>query len=157
MTVEHPDALLDVALAEAVAGRDEGGVPIGAALFHRDGRLLAAGRNGSVQHGDFLAHAETTAVRAAGELDDYRDVVLVTTMTPCWYCAGLVRFLGIGTVVVGDTRTWSDESLDWLEAAGVTVVRLDDERCHRLFADWLATEPASWVLPSSVDGWAGSS
>lgn len=154
MTSDHQ--FLETAYAEAAAGRDEGGVPIGAALYHSDGRLLATGRNGSVQHGDFLAHAETTTIRAAGELSDYSDIVLVTTMTPCWYCAGLVRFLGIGTVVVGDTRTWSPDSLDWLESSGVRVVRIDDDDCQRLFADWLATDPDSWTLPTSVNGWTGT-
>jgi hypothetical protein len=58
--------------------------------------------------------------------------------------------------MVGDARTWSADSLDWLESAGVHVVRANDHRCHQLFADWLADNPDSWVLPASVDGWPGS-
>jgi hypothetical protein len=47
--------------------------------------------------------------------------------------------------MVGDARTWSADSLDWLESAGVHVVRANDHRCHQLFADWLADNPDSWV------------
>lgn len=115
--------------------------------------MLGAGCNGSVQHGDFLLHAETVAVRAAGALGDYSDTTLVTTMTPCWYCAGLVRFLGIGAVVVGDSETWSGEALDWLSAAGISTTRLHDHACVELFAGWLAGSPDAWSsLPSSADG-----
>lgn len=117
------------------------------------GAVLGAGCNRSVQQGDFLLHAETEAVRAAGPLPDYNDTVLVTTMTPCWYCAGLVRFLGIGAVVVGDSETWSVDALDWLAEAGVSTAQLHDRACVDMFADWLASGPDAWAsLPSSADG-----
>lgn len=146
-------AALAVALDQARTGLAEGGVPIGAALIAADGTVLGVGRNGSVQLDDHLMHGETAAVRAAGRLADYSTTTLVTTMTPCWYCAGLVRFLGIGAVAVGDCETWSDEALDWLESAGVTVMRLDDANCVDLFAGWLATDPPAWSsLPVSADG-----
>lgn len=148
-----PADLLALARAEAERGLDEGGVPIGAVLVDADGAVLGAGCNGNVQLGDHLMHAETAAVRAAGHLSDYADTTLVTTMTPCWYCAGLVRFLGIGAVVVGDAETWSDEALEWLAASGVAVTRLDDAECVEMFAAWLATDPPVWSsLPTSAGG-----
>lgn len=148
---------LGVALEQARAGLDEGGVPIGAVLVDAAGEVLGAGRNGSVQLDDQLMHAETAAVRAAGRLSDYASTTLVTTMTPCWYCAGLVRFLGIGAVVVGDGRSWSTEALDWLGSVGVDVTLVDDEACVDLFASWIATAPVAWALPDSVDGSGGAS
>src|SRR5690606_4142178 len=45
-------ALLETASAEARQGLAEGGIPIGAALYHRDGRLLGCGHNRRVQEGD---------------------------------------------------------------------------------------------------------
>lgn len=144
---------LDAAYQEAAAGAAEGGVPIGAVLLGPQRQVLATARNVSVQDGDFLGHAETTSVRAAGKQADYTDTVLVTTMTPCWYCAGLVRFLGIGTVVVGDSTTWSPAALEWLRDSGVTVVTTNDERCRALFEDWLAEHPDAWEIPTSADGW----
>src|SRR5271166_409188 len=58
--------MLAVALDEARHGMSEGGIPIGAALFHRDGTLLGRGHNRRVQDGDPSMHAETAAFRAAG-------------------------------------------------------------------------------------------
>jgi cytosine deaminase len=148
-----PTDLLALARAEAERGLGEGGVPIGAVLVDAHGAVLGAGCNGNVQLSDHLMHAETAAVRAAGRLDDYTLTTLITTMTPCWYCAGLVRFLGIGAVVVGDTETWSDEALDWLESAGVAVTRLDDAGCVDMFASWLDADPPVWSsLPASAAG-----
>ena len=88
----------DVALDEARAGLAEGGIPIGAALFAADGTLLGRGHNRRVQDGDPSMHAETAAFRAAGRQRDYRTTIMVTTLSPCWYCSGLVRQFGIGAV-----------------------------------------------------------
>ncbi len=153
MPQPDPQRLLALAYEQALRGLAEGGVPIGAALVDAEGAVLGAGCNGNVQHGDFLLHAETVAIGAAGRLSDYSGTILVTTMTPCWYCSGLVRFLGIGAVVVGDSESWSDEALDWLATAGVSTTRLHDQACVDMFADWLATSPDAWsTLPSSADG-----
>src|SRR5829696_209524 len=124
-------AMLSVALEEARAGRAEGGVPIGAALFHADGTLLGRGRNRRVQDDDPSVHGETDAFRNAGRRRSYADTVMVTTLAPCWYCSGLVRQFGIGTVVVGESHTFQG-GVDWLREAGVTVVDLDSGACHEL-------------------------
>ena len=50
--------MLEIALAEARVGRSEGGVPIGAALFDAEGKLLASGRNRRVQQNDPSVHEE---------------------------------------------------------------------------------------------------
>lgn len=148
-----PAGLLGLAYEQACRGLAEGGVPIGAALVDAGGTVLGAGCNGHIQQGNFLLHAETVAVGAAGVLDDYSGTILVTTMTPCWYCAGLVRFLGIGAVIVGDSETWSDEALSWLAGVGVSTTRLHDRACTDLFAGWLESSPLAWSeLPSSADG-----
>ncbi|MDW3212464.1 MAG: nucleoside deaminase [Ilumatobacteraceae bacterium] len=157
--VSDPDgtSALRAALGQARLGLDEGGVPIGAVLVDGTGTIIGSGRNGSVQYDDHLMHAETAAVRSAGRLSDYAATTLVTTMTPCWYCAGLVRFLGIGSVVVGDGRSWSTEAAEWLADAGVAVSVVDDDGCIELFSSWIATAPAAWTLPESVDGDTGRS
>src|SRR5271170_3158737 len=92
--------MLAVALAEARHGMSEGGIPIGAALFHRDGTLLGRGHNRRVQDDDPSVHAETAAFRNAGRRRDYPDTIMVTTLSPCLYCSGLVRQFRIGGVVV---------------------------------------------------------
>ncbi|WP_255210738.1 nucleoside deaminase [Methylogaea oryzae] len=80
--------LLAVAFEEAQQGFDEGGVPVGAALFDAEGRLLGRGRNRRVQDNDPSVHGETDAFRKAGRQKTYRDKILVTTLAPCWYCSG---------------------------------------------------------------------
>ncbi|MGC2765186.1 MAG: nucleoside deaminase, partial [Candidatus Acidiferrum sp.] len=97
-------AMLAAALAEARLGSQEGGIPIGAAIFDRDGKLLGAGHNRRVQQGDPSVHGETDAFRKAGRQKSYRKLIMVTTLAPCWYCSGLVRQFGFGTVVIGESR-----------------------------------------------------
>jgi cytosine/creatinine deaminase len=134
---------LSVAVEEARAGLAEGGIPIGAALFHRDGRLLGRGHNRRVQDGDPSVHAETAAFRDAGRRRDYPDCVMVTTLSPCWYCSGLVRQFGIGGLVVGETRNFTGGH-DWLRQHGVDVVVLDDPECVELLGTFIASHPDLW-------------
>jgi cytosine deaminase len=135
--------MLAVALEEARAGFDEGGIPIGAALFRRSGELLSRGRNRRVQQGDPSVHAETDAFRRAGRQRDYRDLVMVTTLAPCWYCSGLVRQFRIGTLVVGDSRTFAG-GLDWLRENGVEAIDLDNAECRELLGRFIALQPEVW-------------
>src|ERR1700689_52760 len=98
--------MLDVAVSEARHGMEQGGIPSGVALFPEAGPLLGRGHNRRVQDGDPSMHAETAAFRAAGRRRHYQDCVMVTTLSPCWYCSGLLRQFGIGTVVVGEARNF---------------------------------------------------
>ncbi|MFC9662267.1 nucleoside deaminase [Nocardia sp. NPDC127606] len=139
----QPDALLDVAYDEALRGLAEGGVPIGAALFDADGTLLGRGHNRRVQNDDPSVHAETDAFRAAGRRRDYGPTIMVTTLSPCWYCSGLVRQFGIGTVIIGEARTFHGGH-DWLAEHGVKVIMLDDPRCVSLMTDFIAERPDLW-------------
>lgn len=143
MDIDQYRAMLDTALDEAVTGLAEGGVPIGAALYHADGSLLGAGHNRRVQEADPSVHAETDAFRKAGRQRSYGDTIMVTTLAPCWYCSGLVRQFGIGTLVVGESVNFPG-GLDWLREAGVRVVDLADERCIKMMGDWIAANPGLW-------------
>lgn len=137
------EAMLAVALEEAKYGRVEGGIPIGAALFTRDGKLLSRGHNRRVQQGDPSIHGETDAFRRAGRQRSYRDLVMVTTLAPCWYCSGLVRQFKIGTVVVGESRTFSG-GVDWLRENGVAVIDLDNAACREMLEGFIAEHPEIW-------------
>ncbi len=135
--------MLRVALDEARQGLEEGGIPIGAALFRADGTLLGAGHNRRVQENDPSVHAETDAFRKAGRQRNYRDTIMVTTLAPCWYCSGLVRQFKIGTVVVGESRTFSG-GVQWLRDNGVTVIDLDDPEGAALMEDFIRDHPDLW-------------
>lgn len=135
--------MLEAALAEARLGRGEGGVPVGAALFDGAGKLLASGRNRRVQQNDPSIHGETDAFRRAGRQRSYRETTMVTTLAPCWYCSGLIRQFGIGTVVVGESRTFAG-GVAWLRENGVRVVDLDSEECRLLMEGFIREHPAIW-------------
>ena len=143
--MNQPDynTMLQVALEEAREGFSEGGVPVGAALFSAAGELLGRGRNRRVQHGDPSVHGETDAFRAAGRQRTYRDKIMVTTLAPCWYCTGLIRQFRIGTVIVGESRTFSG-GIDWLRENGVQVIDLDNAECRDLMQRFIAANPAIW-------------
>ncbi len=136
-------AMLAVAIAEAREGLSEGGIPVGAAIFDQDGRLVSAGHNRRVQAGDPSIHGETDAFRKAGRQRSYRNLIMVTTLAPCWYCSGLVRQFGFGTVVVGESRNFQG-GLEWLRSLGVRVVDLDCEECVQLLGDYIRAHPDVW-------------
>ncbi|GAA2839648.1 nucleoside deaminase [Crossiella cryophila] len=138
-----PQEMLAVAVEEALAGRAEGGIPIGAALFGADGRLLGRGRNRRVQDGDASMHGETSAFRNAGRQPTYRGTTMVTTLSPCWYCSGLIRQFGISNLVVGESRTFTGQH-EWLAENGVRVTLLDDPECVTLMTEFIAANPALW-------------
>jgi len=131
------ERMLEVAIEEARIGLSEGGIPIGAALFRRDGTLLGRGHNRRVQENDPSVHAETDAFRKAGRQRSYKDTIMVTTLAPCWYCSGLIVQFGIGAVVVGESRMFSG-GLDWLRERGIEVIDLDSEVCRLMLAEFIA-------------------
>ena len=147
-TAPKPDleachAMLRIAIDEARTGLQEGGVPVGAALFAVDGTLLGRGRNRRVQEGDPSVHGETDAFRKAGRQRTYRDKIMVTTLAPCWYCSGLVRQFQIGTVVVGESVSFRG-GIDWLIENGVNVIDLRSQECIDLLQKFIAEKPHVW-------------
>lgn len=136
-------AMLKIALEEARAGLADGGIPIGAAIFEQDGRLLGKGHNRRVQEGDPSAHGETDAFRRAGRQRSYRDKTMVTTLAPCWYCSGLIRQFGIGTVVVGESVNFHG-GIDWLRENGIEVIDVHSEECIQVLARYIANHPSVW-------------
>jgi cytosine/creatinine deaminase len=140
--LDHP-ALLAVALAEARQGLVEGGIPIGAAIFDADGRLVGSGHNRRVQDGDPSLHGETDAFRNAGRQRSYRKLIMVTTLAPCWYCSGLVRQFGFRTLIVGESRNFQG-GMEWLRSLGLKVIDLDSEECVSLLSAYIRTNPEIW-------------
>jgi len=143
MTQPNHGAMLQVAIAEAKKGLAEGGVPVGAAIFDENGKLLGAGHNRRVQNGDPSVHGETDAFRNAGRQKSYRKLIMVTTLAPCWYCSGLVRQFGFGTVVVGESQNFQG-GIDWLRSLGINVIDLDSSECVRMMRDYIRANPELW-------------
>jgi cytosine deaminase len=142
--------MLRAAINEARQGLVEGGIPIGAALFDVEGRLLGKGHNRRIQENDPSIHGETDAFRRAGRQRTYRDKIMVTTLAPCWYCSGLVRQFSIPTVVVGESVNFRG-GIDWLRENGVQVVDLHSAECVKLLADYIRENPAIWNEDIGMD------
>jgi len=136
-------AMLAVAVGEARIGLAEGGIPIGAAIFDASGQLIAAGHNRRVQHDDPSMHGETDAFRKAGRQRSYRELIMVTTLAPCWYCSGLVRQFGFRTLVVGESRNFQG-GLAWLRSLDIQVVDLDSAECVSILAEYIRLNPEVW-------------
>ncbi|MFZ0015141.1 MAG: nucleoside deaminase [Acidimicrobiia bacterium] len=135
---------LEVAIAEARLGLDEGGIPIGSALLIGDD-VLGRGHNRRVQMGSATRHAEIDALEDAGRLpaSTYRRATIYTTLSPCDMCTGAIVLFGIPTVVVGENRTFMGGE-DHLRARGVSVQVVDDERCVALMESFIAANAELW-------------
>jgi len=136
--------LMAAALAEARAGRAEGGVPVGAALAV-DGELLGVGRNKRVQEGSAIKHGETDCLENVGRLPaaTYRKSTLYTTLSPCDMCTGAILLYGIPRVVIGENTTFLGNE-DLLRSRGVDLVVLDDPDCIEMMRSFIAEAPELW-------------
>jgi len=149
MSSPHPDypAMLRIALEEARTGLAEGGLPIGAAIFRTDGTptgtLVSRGHNRRIQLSDPSLHGETDAFRNAGRQRTYRDLIMVTTLAPCWYCSGLIRQFGFQTVVIGESQNFSGGET-WLRELGIQIIDLADPTCITMMRNYIAANPTLW-------------
>lgn len=148
--VLDPAGMLAVAVAEARTGLAEGGIPIGGALIGPDGRVLGRGHNRRVQDDDPSVHGETAAFRDAGRQRTYAGTTMVTTLSPCWYCSGLIRQFAIPRVVIGEATTFHGGH-HWLAEHGVEIIVLDDPGCVAMMADFIAARPELWFEDIGVD------
>jgi creatinine deaminase len=148
----QPDyaAMLAVALEEARIGLAEGGLPIGAAIFHTNGTLISRGRNRRIQQSDPSIHGETDAFRNAGRQRSYRDLIMVTTLAPCWYCSGLIRQFGFQTVIIGESHNFCGGE-KWLRDLGIHIIDLANPDCIAMMRDFIANNPAAWHEDIGVD------
>ena len=138
------DPMLDAAIEEAVHGRDEGGIPIGAVLVHQ-GRIIGRGHNRRLQQGSPILHGEMDALERAGRqpASVYRASVMYTTLSPCAMCSGAILLYGIPRVIIGENRTFHGEE-DLLRSRGVRVEVMQDERCVRMMGQFIADHPGLW-------------
>ena len=138
------DEYLDAAVAEAVSGLNEGGIPIGAVLVH-EGRIIGRGHNRRVQRGSAILHGETDALENAGRLPAgvYAGSTLYTTLSPCAMCSGAILLYGIPRVVIGENVTFRGEE-ELLRERGVVLEVVQDARCIELMQRFIRQQPALW-------------
>jgi len=138
------DLFLDAAIDEAIRGRAEGGIPIGAVLVH-DGRIIGRGHNRRVQQSSAVLHGEMDALERAGRQPAgvYRQSIIYTTLSPCAMCTGAILLYGIPHVIVGENRTFRGEE-DLLRSRGVRVDVVQDPRCIRMMEEFISARPELW-------------
>ena len=140
------DQFMSAALEEARTGAEEGGIPIGAALVDRQGRLVATGRNRRIQDRAVVMHAEINCLLGAGkDVEDFRGMTIYSTLIPCNMCAGAVVQFGITKVIVGESENFQEgNGLDLLKRHGVEVVDLDQGDAKELLAEFIQHNPQEW-------------
>lgn len=134
--------MIGLAIEQAKASLDDGGVPVGAVLA-RSSRVISVGHNERVQHGDPVAHGEIACIRNGGRQPSYRETTLFTTLSPCEMCSGAILLFKIPRVVVGESQTYSGD-LGFLRSRGVEVTLLNDNRCVELMREFQARYPEIW-------------
>ena len=139
--------MMAVALAQARASLEAGGVPVGAVLAAGSAgqgwQVIAAGHNERVQRGDPVAHGEIACLRNAGRRPSYADTTLYTTLSPCQMCSGAILLFQIPRVVVGEADTFAGD-LGFLADRGVEIVLLDDQGCMAAMREFQERYPEVW-------------
>ena len=140
------DQVMEAALEEARRGAAEGGIPIGAALMDREGRLAATGRNRRVQDRAVVMHAEIDCLLNAGKtVGTFRGMTMYSTLMPCNMCAGAIVQFGITRVIAGESRSFPEgNGLDLMLRHGVEVTDLDLAEARELLGDFIKTNPDEW-------------
>lgn len=141
-TTKRDVHFLEQAYQEALAGYKEGGVPVGAVMV-KNGQIVARGRNKRVQESDAVMHGETDCLRAAGVRNDYDEIDLYTTLSPCMMCTGAILHFGIKRVVVGEDTNFPG-NVDFLRDHGVEVILVDDPECKKLMSKFIAERADIW-------------
>jgi len=100
---ELDEKFMRAARAEARVAASVGEVPVGAVIV-RNGEIIGAGLNRSVQDADPTAHAEIVAIRAAAQAEqNYRlnGTTVYVTLEPCAMCVGAMLQARVSRVVFG--------------------------------------------------------
>ena len=134
--------MMALALGQARASLEAGGVPVGAVLI-AGGQVIGAGHNERVQQGDPVAHGEIACLRNVGRRPSYADSVLYTTLSPCQMCTGAILLFQIPRVVVGEAETYLGD-LSFLAGRGVEVVLLGDPDCVATMREFQQRYPEIW-------------
>ncbi|MCJ1479778.1 cytosine deaminase [Lambiella insularis] len=142
--MEHDPGFL-VAVEEARAGAAEGGVPIGACLVSKDGKILGRGRNLRVQKGSATLHAEISALENTGRLpaSAYQGATMYTTLSPCDMCTGACVLYKVARVVIGENHNFVGGEA-YLKQRGIEVIVLASAECKELMAKFIKEQGATW-------------
>ena len=133
---------MDAAIAEAMLGLAEGGIPIGSVLVKK-GVIVGRGHNKRVQDNDPMTHAEIDCLRNAGRVGSYAGTELYSTLMPCFLCAGAVVQFGIKKVYAGESETFTG-AREFMESHGVEVIDMNLDTCKDMMRKFIEDKPKLW-------------
>jgi cytosine deaminase len=147
MRIKEPNVMSNfmmAAIEEALKGLDEGGIPIGSVLVHKN-NIIGRGHNRRVQKNSVILHAEMDALENAGRLTaaTYKDCILYTTLSPCPMCSGAILLYGIPRIVIGENQTFmGSETL--LKANNLEVIIENNKECIEMMQRFILEHPDLW-------------
>jgi len=130
------------AILEARKGLAEGGIPIGSVIV-KGGKIIGRGHNKRVQELNAILHAEIDCLQNAGRIGSYKDIVLYSTLMPCYLCSGAIVQFGIKKVYAGESETFPGGK-EFMESMGVEVINLDLDECKNLMKEFISKNPTLW-------------
>jgi cytosine deaminase len=145
------DEFMQAAIEEAIAGRDEGGIPIGSVLVI-DNQIVGRGHNRRIQNGSSVLHAEMDALENAGRLpaSKYQHATLYSTLSPCDMCSGAALLYKIPRIIVGENETFRGPE-EHVRSRGVKLSILGNQQCIDLMQTFIAEHPQLWNEDIGVD------
>jgi cytosine deaminase len=145
------DEFMQAAIDEAIAGRDEGGIPIGSVLVI-DNQIVGRGHNRRIQNGSSVLHAEMDALENAGRLTaaKYQRATLYSTLSPCDMCSGAALLYKIPRIVVGENETFQGPE-EHVRLRGIELSILNNRECVELMRAFIEEHPQLWNEDIGVD------
>lgn len=138
---DDDEKFMRMALAEALAAKDAGEIPVGAVIVCR-GRVISRGHNLTETLCDVTAHAEMQAVTSAANTLGGKYLTgctLYVTVEPCTMCAGAIGWAQIGRVVYGagdEKRGYRRYAPDALHPKTTVTGGVLEDECRALMQDF---------------------
>lgn len=132
-------------MTDKTLGYNEGGVPIGAVLVDKNGKILGRGHNQRMQKDSAILHGEMDALENAGRLPGpaYKGATMYTTLSPCQMCTGACLMYGVSRVVMGENDTFVGGD-ELLKERGVEVINAKNAECKELMTKFIEEHPSEW-------------
>ena len=141
------------AISEARKGLEEGGIPIGAVIVHKN-QIIGRGRNQRVQNNNPLIHGEMDAFQNAGRLESsaYKECTIYSTLSPCIMCSGTIVHYKIPLVVIGENETVKNTTIceDFLVANNTKIINLDLDECKSMMGSFIERNEKLWFEDISI-------
>ena len=148
------ERFMEQAIDKAREGIEKGQLPFGACIV-KDRRIVSLAHNTIYKDTNIIAHAETNAIREACEKLNTLDLsgcTIYCTCEPCMMCYGAISLSGIGCIVYGADKEYSnikgfrvpdisDEELNTAAKDNIKIVKgFMKEECEGLFKLWESRE-----------------